>query len=296
MQTAILAVQVYTEVDGEVLSGQTGQIIGQIPGGGDLQPLSIGAEPSPYFLLHQLTLGHDQGQAGQIFRGDGFSAGQLRFLADQHPPPLLDRHTDKLISADVYRLQQEAQIQYAPLNALLDIVRVSAVDLISDLGVRLVEGGQMLRQEIHAAQIAASNGDLAAELLPMDKLPLRLFCQFHNLPGPPPQEHSLVGEDDPVLAPPEELDPQLLLQLHQLPGQGGLGQMEQCCSLSDVFLPGYRQEISQNTKFHRYPSFLHPTIPVSLPQDKNACTEYLQIENEYFTFLDAEFTMEPEDA
>lgn len=71
-----------------------------------------------------------------------------------------------------------------------------------------------------------------------------------------------------VAAAVKELHPQLLLQLHQLPGQGGLGQMEQDRRLSDILLPGYRQKISQNAKFHGYPSWFHPTILAPLPQDK----------------------------
>ena len=56
-----------------------------------------------------------------------------------------------------------------------------------------------------------------------------------------------------VTAAAKELYPQLLLQLHQLPGKSGLGQMEQSGGLGDVFLPGYCQKISQNTKFHEIP-------------------------------------------
>ena len=47
-----------------------------------------------------------------------------------------------------------------------------------------------------------------------------------------------------VIAAAEKLDPQFPFQLHQLPGQGGLGQMEQSGGLCDVLLPSHSQKIS----------------------------------------------------
>ena len=53
-----------------------------------------------------------------------------------------------------------------------------------------------------------------------------------------------------VAAAVKELYAQFLLQLHQLPGEGGLGHMEQLRCPGDVLLAGDRQEIAQCAKFH----------------------------------------------
>ena len=75
------------------------------------------------------------------------------------------------------------------------------------------------------------------------KLPGRLVRQVHQLLGPAAQQHPLVGEHDVVAAAVKEPHAQFLLQLHHLPGKGGLGQMEHGRGLGDVLLPGHRQKV-----------------------------------------------------
>lgn len=65
------------------------------------------------------------------------------------------------------------------------------------------------------------------------------------------EQHAGLRQDDVVVAPDKELDPELLLQLHDLAGQGGLCHMKHLRGPGDVFLPGDGQEVVQNAKFHR---------------------------------------------
>ena len=111
-------------------------------------------------------------------------------------------------------------------------------------GVEPAEGGYFEGQVGHAVGLPRPHGDLSGELslLPLE-LPLRLLRQIHNLLGPPAQQNPIVCERDMVPATAEQLHPQLLLQLHQLPGEGGLGHMEQGGCPGDVLLPGHHQKI-----------------------------------------------------
>ena len=107
-----------------------------------------------------------------------------------------------------------------------------------------LKGGQLLRQQRHSLQIAAADGDLPPQLRVLPELLGCLVRQLHQLLGPAAQQHPLVGQDDVVAAALEELHPQFLFQLHQLPGEGRLGQVEQSRRLGDILLPGDRQKVS----------------------------------------------------
>ena len=85
--------------------------------------------------------------------------------------------------------------------------------------------------------LAAADGDFTGQfLLRLGKFPFRFIGQFHNLLCAPPQKHSCVGQDDPVLAAAKELSTQFLLQLHQLSGKSGLGHMEQRRCFRNILL------------------------------------------------------------
>ena len=56
------------------------------------------------------------------------------------------------------------------------------------------------------------------DLLRRSELPGRLLRQLYDLLSPAAQQHPGLRQNDVVLAAAEQLDSQLLLQLHQLPG------------------------------------------------------------------------------
>lgn len=87
---------------------------------------------------------------------------------------------------------------------------------------------------------------------------LRLVRHGDDLLGALPEQHPLRGERHPVASPHEELLPQLLLQIPDLPGQRGLGEMQIIRRAGDGFLPGDRQKIAEHPQFHEnhHPSFL----------------------------------------
>ena len=91
--------------------------------------------------------------------------------------------------------------------------------------------------------------------LPGGEFRLGLFGEVDDLLGPLAEKHSLLGEGDLPAAPEEQLFPQLRLQLHQLLGEGGLGDVKGLGGGGDAFLPGHRQKITHNPQFHGAPPF-----------------------------------------
>ena len=73
-----------------------------------------------------------------------------------------------------------------------------------------------------------------------------------------------LGEGHPPLfpAPCEELGAQLRLQLHELAGEGGLGDVEHLGRGRDALRLGHREKISQHPQFHGSASF--PCIGFSI--------------------------------
>ena len=79
---------------------------------------------------------------------------------------------------------------------------------------------------------------------------LRLIRQLNDFLGPPFQQHAVLCEDNTVFAPVKKRHSQFLFQLHHLPGEGRLGNMEKTGSFGNVFFSCHHQKISENTDFH----------------------------------------------
>ena len=97
---------------------------------------------------------------------------------------------------------------------------------------------------MHTVDFSTANGDLASEsaLLTGDFLS-GFLRQEYQLLGTVFEQQSLWGEVNAAPATPEQRDPQFSLQLHQLSGQSGLGDVQQRCGLGDIFLSGDHEEI-----------------------------------------------------
>ena len=106
----------------------------------------------------------------------------------------------------------------------------------------------------HAAGFAAADGNFAGQFLRAAEFLSGFVGQFHDFLGAALEKPPGVGKGDPVLAAQKQLGSQLLLQLHQLPGKGGLGDMQQRRRLCDVFLLRHREKIAQHSQFHTIPS------------------------------------------
>ena len=104
---------------------------------------------------------------------------------------------------------------------------------------------------LDAVRFRAADVDVPAGNLPQGLELLRRFVHHvQDVLRPAAQQHPLVRQPDAEAASYKELFAQLRLQIFELLGQGGLGDMEPFCSVGDAALPGYLQKIAQDPNFH----------------------------------------------
>jgi hypothetical protein len=110
---------------------------------------------------------------------------------------------------------------------------------------------------VKGAGFPGANADGAGNVvLHLEDFVLRQLHQPHHLLRPPAQHHSLLGQGDSPVAPLEQGDAQLLLQLLHLPGEGGLGHMKDLGGGGNRALPDNGQIVLHGSDFHGAPSFL----------------------------------------
>ena len=121
---------------------------------------------------------------------------------------------------------------------------MAAVQLVPHQRVLRPEGGHAVGEDAGGEELSAADGDGALQVgFLAQEVPFRPVGQSQDLLSPPLEHHAVLGEDDVVVAPLEQLHPQLLLQLRDLPGQGWLGHVQLLGRLCEVFLPRYGQEV-----------------------------------------------------
>ena len=117
-----------------------------------------------------------------------------------------------------------------------------------------------LGDQPHGVGLAAADANVPGDpLFRLVEFPFCLFHQLHDLAGPFAEQDAVFCQSDFAVPPGEQLFPQLFLQIHQLAGQGGLGQMQVFGSPGDALFPGHRQKIAQHTQLHRVSPFLSPS-------------------------------------
>src|SRR5699024_7914878 len=98
-------------------------------------------------------------------------------------------------------------VQKPPLNALLDVVGIAAVNREGDQRVFFLEIGDQAGEKTGAFQLSAADGNGSRQmLLSVSEIILRLFCQGYNFLRPAAQKHSVFGENDPMPVPMEQCD------------------------------------------------------------------------------------------
>ena len=109
----------------------------------------------------------------------------MGILPHQDSPGFLYRHTEELVFSHIHRFHKEPQIKEPPFHPFFYIIHVSAVNLKPYQGIPAPEVSHQLRQPVHAACLAAANGNLPCQgILIMEKFHLCLFRKGNQLLGP----------------------------------------------------------------------------------------------------------------
>ena len=229
----------------QALLGQNTAVIDQIHGSHHIQPVHQGAEPLAQLHLEPLT-GADQGQTQQIGGPDGLLFGQGMVPAHDRTPDIRAGKFQVAVSGQVHRLHQNREIQQSPVQPFGQVLPVAAVQVDTDPGTALLEGLHLPGQIADAFGLGAADADVSAvQLVQRLKLLLGLVHHVQNVLGPLAEQHPLVGKADIVVAPDKELLAQLVFQVLQLPGQGGLGDVEPLGGVGDAALPGHLQKVEE---------------------------------------------------
>ena len=108
----------------------------------------------------------------------------------------------------------------------------------SDQRVPALKRRYHIGELLYAQQFSAADGYPAGQLFRRGReFLLGLLRQGNQLLGPAPEQEALRREINAVLAALKQLDAQFSLQLLELPGERGLGDVQQLRRPGDVLLP-----------------------------------------------------------
>ena len=125
------------------------------------------------------------------------------------------------------------------------------MDVETDARMRGPSLPHEFRQMPHLPGFAAADVDVAREFRARrGELGFGLVQKPDDLLGPLPQAHPVRGEGHAVALALEQTRAQFLLQVGQLPGQGGLGDVQGRCRRSDVALAGHGEKVVEHADFH----------------------------------------------
>ena len=214
-------------------------------------------------------------------------------LEKRHPPHVLGGQVEAVVFVDVGGLDQDAEIQQALVQPVGHILGVAAVQVEADAGVFGPQPVDHPGDEANGLALPAPDVHIPADgVLHRGELGLGLVHHGHDLLSPLAQQHPLGGQIHPVAAAYQQGVPQAVLQVLDLPGQGGLGQVQVIGGPGDAALPGHRQKIAQRPYLHvmrppllMFRSSIHPIW--------YACQAFLAIKSKYLLFRSPWPTIDP---
>ena len=165
--------------------------------------------------------------------------------------------------------QDQAEVQQTLFHPLEQVVGVGAEQVEPDLGIAGLEPAHRVGQQGHAVRLPAAEVDVpGGDQLGLPQLGLGFLHQGEDLVGPLAQQDAVFRQGDVPAAPDKQGFPDLLLQHHQLPGQGGLGEVEGLGGAGDALLPGHCEKIPQHAKLHSaspFPCFVRGKHSTAAP-------------------------------
>ena len=206
-------------------------------------------------ILYDLPPGHDEGPGQQVLPIQAGLLSQGIVPAHQHPPHLLTGQAEKVVFGHLYRFHQDAEVQLSLVQFLPDIVPDAAIKIILYLGILSGETLQSLGQHPGGPCLYTSDGHCAAQqVIQVRHVPKGLFHQCDDLLRPLLEQHPRLGQRHLALTSNHQRRAHILLQIHQLAADGGLGNVELFRGAGDIPVFCYRQKILQQSNIH----IVHP--------------------------------------
>ncbi len=224
----------------------------QAVGGGDPEPVHPLAHPGVHEPAVPEAPGDDQREVRQVAGGNRLFPGQGAVPAHEDAPGVADGKLEGAVLGLIHGVEQQAEVDQPLVQLLRDIGGIAAGDMEADMGVPLLEALGPLGEEADALGLARADVDVSGDGgVRGRQLASGLFYQVHDLSGALAEEDALLGQGDAAVASDKQGLSQLLLQVHQLAGQGGLGEVQAFRRAADALLTGYREEVTQDAQFHR---------------------------------------------
>ena len=129
--------------------------------------------------------------------------------------------------------------------------------MVVDAGVAVVKHLGRLGQKPHGLGLGAAQVDVPCGNLPLvAEFRLGVLGQGNQLLRPFVQHLAGVRQGGFPLAPDQKRRAQFLLQVGHLPGQGGLGNVQQLCRMGNILFFGHHQKVMKNPQLHTINSFV----------------------------------------
>ena len=161
---------------------------------------------------------------------------------------------ERLVSGEIRRLDQDAKIQKALVQAFCYILGIAAVEVEMDGRERCLDIPDHSGDLFHHPGLSAADVDIAADGITQgDKFGLGLVHHGDDLLCTFSQQHALRRKSHPVTLADQERLPQLFFQIFELAGEGGLGEMQIVCGGSDATFSCYGKKVAKYADFHSVP-------------------------------------------
>lgn len=161
---------------------------------------------------------------------------------------------DGMVFGGVHRAEEQTEVDQPPVQLFTDVPAVAAGDVEADVGEGLLQRPGRFREEVDPYGLSGADVDVSGQgLVLLREFLLGFPDQVQNLLRPLAQQYPLRGQGEAVASPDKEGMAQSGFQVPDLPGEGGLGDVEDVGGIGHAALSGDGEKIVQDPQFHKLP-------------------------------------------
>ena len=159
-----------------------------------------------------------------------------------------------LISGKICRLDQDTKVQKPLVQAFCYILGIAAMKVEMNSRERCLDIPDHSGDLFHHPGLSAADVDIAADGITQgDKFGLGLVHHGDDLLCTFSQQHTLRRKSHSVTLADQKRLSQFFLQIFELAGEGGLGEMQIVCGGGDAAFSCYGKEVAKYADFHSVP-------------------------------------------